>query len=156
MVRCHYCDNLSISKLINLAKKEFWAGRMARQAFYQHHGSLEDLEESANLGCDFCTLILQCLKGTPWYRFPFETIYNSDIPMDGSLYGYAKDKLSVTDIKICISSSHVFPGTPFNEVRVFDLLYVQVEPSSSDDHEWNLEPAELAITIPLGMSRETL
>jgi hypothetical protein len=45
-------------------QEEFLAGTISQEAFYQHHTSLQELESSANSGCDLCALITDCFKGT--------------------------------------------------------------------------------------------
>lgn len=79
MPRCNYCSKLSISHLVELAKVEFQSRIVPKQAFYQHHASLDDLEGSAASGCDLCILILDTLRGVPSYesasliKYPLQT-----------------------------------------------------------------------------------
>jgi hypothetical protein len=128
--RCPHCTTLSIQLLVDLTKEEFIAGSFPEGAFYQHHASLEDLEDSASRECALCQLILGYLQNTS----------ESD---DEELSKYALAKLlPFTNIKIAINSSHVYGSEPLEKVWVFDTLMVQVGPwvqpgIDATDEEWD-------------------
>lgn len=113
--RCFYCAHLSVESLVGLAETEFTAGSFPQRAFYQHHASLDDLEDAASKSCALCRLILGYLQGT----------HDSD---DGlPLYTRAK-QLPFTSVKVAINSTHVYATEPLDRVQVFDALMVHIGP----------------------------
>ncbi|TEY40021.1 hypothetical protein BOTCAL_0441g00060 [Botryotinia calthae] len=155
--RCTYCANLSLSHLIDLAKIDFkghvfpnqpttedlmgpvaWISSLANPddspkekkpiAFYPHHKSLQDLLESAEMGCDLCVVILTCLKK----RIPGEDEEKREDESDESektedgVYWTDFSRLRDTDIKISINSSHVYPDATLDGVQMFDTILVHV------------------------------
>lgn len=130
--RCQYCSGLSVQGLVRLAKQEFTGHWFPTSAYYQHHGSLHDLEESAHAGCDLCLLILNCLKGMPWTEgkrmtHSYFTWEQADLSIYESAYTVAKE-LDVSDVKLCISTDHVYNGETLEKVRAFTTLLVQIGP----------------------------
>ena len=166
MVHCRLCAGLSINVLVELARKEFAGRDMPQWAFYQHHNSIQDLESSADRGCDFCILIVECFKGTPvdansWPRWPPRWTGTACKPED-SMFASAKE-LPVSDIKICINSSHIYASDTIDQVQVFDHLLVHVGPIAAHDEvsdsasfeqdglDWDWDPLILTLTCTRGM-----
>ncbi|KAF1841549.1 HET-domain-containing protein [Cucurbitaria berberidis CBS 394.84] len=106
--RCDFCANLSISRLVSLVKAESTVkaqsteGYFPQHAFYQHHGSVKDLQTSAEQGCDICDFLVKCLKG---YSDPHdiyaETWIGSSCEPSESIFAAAIRSPS-SDIKIRI------------------------------------------------------
>ncbi|KAK3906173.1 heterokaryon incompatibility protein-domain-containing protein [Staphylotrichum tortipilum] len=141
MPLCHYCANLSIPRLVDLAVQEFDAAAVPKAACYRHQPTFGDLEQSALGGCDLCRFILEVFKGTPkpddneaidWTQWPVR--WQSEGLSDGtkSMYTIAKD-LKVSDVKIALSSYYAYwgMGHPLDEIRILDGLRVQVGPAYS-------------------------
>ncbi|KAK6451732.1 hypothetical protein FP744_10007983 [Trichoderma asperellum] len=135
--RCRYCSGLSVEKLLNLTKDEFSGHEFPTSAYYQHHNSFHDLEQSANDGCDLCLLILDCFKGIEWtegdYQFPlyaWETA--TELNIEDTAYTAAKE-LAVSDVKLSLSTDHVYLGDPLGKVECFNTLLVQVGPRELPD-----------------------
>lgn len=154
---CRYCAELSISALIELARKEFAGDTFPSRAYYLHHSSVDDLEDSADKGCSFCLLLVRCFKATPsdWNEMP---PYHNN----GSIYDLAK-WLPISDIKISINSTHVCHGESLDLVRTFDTVMVQIgskeySPYSSEDDtgDWAFPHFPLTITTPRGMYSQYL
>ncbi|KAI5917149.1 HET-domain-containing protein [Camillea tinctor] len=153
-LRCQYCEGLSLSRLIALAKQEYGSGVMPEQAFYQHHASLNDLENSATNGCDLCCLVLESLKCTgcePGY----DKVWSAPVcQLEESRFTRMKD-LATTDIKLCITSSCLYGSDSLDSVRVLDSILVHIGPvplrdasPKSFDDEWALDPMALTMTVP--------
>lgn len=157
MPRCQPCARLTISHLVQLAKREFGGHFFPENAFYRHHGSFDALERSADDGCDFCQLIIDCFKGSPKPRnltWP-EVWEGPGCDIEESMYAAAKN-LEVSDVKICINADHVFFQQPLESVEVFDLLLVQVGPREDavrdEDASFDGFPVlKLAFSAPRGM-----
>ncbi len=139
MARCKLCAGLSVSTLLDLAKEEFKGCEFPRRAFYQHHQSFHDLEEAAERGCDFCSLILNEFKGTltkddgrpvTWPR----NWLGSQCPIDDSMYAVAKE-LPDSNVRIGINSDAYYSATTLNEVSMLDTLLVQVGPRTIPDED---------------------
>lgn len=152
--QCQYCANLSVSLLVDLAEKEFESYIFPQRASYRHHCSFENLEKSAENGCDFCQLVLECFKCTPAdddlpQDWPSEWI-GPECATERSMYGIAKS-LPISDVKICIASDSVPYGEPLEKVRVFDAIMVQVGPraeNDEDDWTWGMPPLVLTLSTP--------
>jgi hypothetical protein len=155
-LECRYCAELCISALVELAKKEFAGDTSPLRAYYQHHSSIDDLEDSADKGCSFCLLLVRCCKATP--SDGGETTLKHS---DDSMYKLAK-WLPISDIKISINSAHVCHGESLDSARTFDTVMVQIgskeySPYSEDDTGyWGLPHFTLTITTPKGMSPQYL
>ncbi|KAI1772623.1 hypothetical protein F4818DRAFT_424982 [Hypoxylon cercidicola] len=125
--QCKYCAALSISGLIDVAGKEFGSEYEVPETALYHHRLLDDLELSADNGCGFCTLILDCFKDTP-VNEDFKTwVWRREwigpaCKLEDSMFSLAK-KLPLTDIKIYIDASHV---AAWQDVRVFDTVFIVV------------------------------
>lgn len=156
--RCSYCANLSIESLVSLAVEEFDGHQFPQRAFFEHHRSFEELENSAETGCDFCQVILESFQTTPESpgddRTLDETCDNSE-----SLYAAARF-VEPSHVKISINSDHVYSFEARDQVRVFDTILVQVgrtspradEVGSEDDtEELYLEPVKLRIKTARGV-----
>ncbi|KAK7416170.1 hypothetical protein QQX98_005367 [Neonectria punicea] len=123
--RCQYCAELFLSRLVGLINTEYQASIFPQHGFYPHHRSFRDLEQAARDGCGFCQLVLDYFKGSPKGRFwPIEWQGPACDP-DTSMYAAAM-ALDDSDVKIAISTDHVWSDEPFELVKVFDTLLVQV------------------------------
>ncbi|KAK0707035.1 heterokaryon incompatibility protein-domain-containing protein [Lasiosphaeria miniovina] len=150
--RCGYCAGLSIERLVDLAKTEFSAHAFPQRAFYQHHPSFGDVEQSATGGCDLCQLILECFRGTPWDDCSFwpSGWEGPRLDIDKSAYAAAK-QLDVSDVKLCINTDHVWSSQPLESVSLFNKLLVHVGPIQEDDEEdsdWPFPFLSLALSTP--------
>lgn len=135
--RCRFCLGLSVEKLFNLAKDEFSGHDFPASAYYQHHNSFHELEQSANAGCDLCLLIVDCFKGIEWttgdYQFsPYAWETATELDIENTAYATAK-QLAVSDVKLSISTDHVYLGDPLDNVQSFNTLLVQVGPKELPD-----------------------
>ncbi|TGO58124.1 hypothetical protein BCON_0058g00060 [Botryotinia convoluta] len=168
--RCTYCANLSLSHLIDLAKIDFkghvfpnqpttgdlmgpfvWTSSLAnpdnspkerkRMAFYPHHKCFQDLVKSAETGCDFCEVILTCLKK----RIPGE---DEDSRGDNTdeIYWTDFSRRRETDIKISINSSHVYPDATLDGVQMFDTISVHV--GNFGDHRSDFKNHGHSFAVP--------
>ncbi|KAI6552575.1 hypothetical protein MCOR04_010870 [Pyricularia oryzae] len=159
-IRCIPCARLSVESLVELARIEFEAHIFPQNAYYQHHASFDDLEASANNGCDFCGLILECFqqsisKDKRPLLWPYE--WDPEQPLSrptgsDTMYAVAKS-LSVSDIKLCVNATHLYLGQGIKEARVFDEILVQVGPlpAVNDDDvepEWSMPQLRLTLESP--------
>jgi hypothetical protein len=126
-----------VQGLFNFAKQEFSGHEFPTLAFYQHHSSFHDLEQSANTGCELCLLIIDCFKGIQWtegdYQFspyPWET--EAELDIESSAYAAAK-QLATSDVKLSLGTDHVYLGDTLEKVRSFNTLLVQVGPRELPD-----------------------
>ena len=149
--RCHYCAALSVSQLAELAEKEFESHFFPQHAYYEHHHSNADLEQSAEDGCDFCDLILDCLKTTPDEPHASSGKNSARVcEISDSIYSFAK-QLERSDVRLCIISDHVYLNDPIPKVKVFDTLLIQIghvnKVAANDDEndQLGLEPVSLII-----------
>ncbi|KPM46184.1 hypothetical protein AK830_g244 [Neonectria ditissima] len=123
--RCQYCADLFLGRLVDLVNEGFRASTFPQHGFYPHHRSFGDLEQAAGDGCEFCQLILDCFKGTPKGRFWPVKWEGPSCDPDTSMYAAAM-ALDDSDVKISISTDHIWPDEPFELLKVFDTLLVQV------------------------------
>ncbi|KAF2125004.1 HET-domain-containing protein [Dothidotthia symphoricarpi CBS 119687] len=139
MGRCQCCTGLTINNLIDLVPIELAGHDFPQKDFYQHHDSIEDLENSANEGCDFCGFILECLKGfrdtDRWIADEWE---GAGLQVEDSLYTAAK-KLPFSHIKFCITSAELKIDSTLADVRAYDRLLVQVGPIKDYGNDYDLE-----------------
>lgn len=128
--------------LIGLAKQEFSGHEFPVSAYYKHHNSFHNLEQTANAGCDLCLLIVDCFKGIPWvrgesYQFSSYLWETPETEIEDSAYDAAKQVI-LSDVKLSISTDHVYLGDGLDKVRSFNTLLVQVGPielpEESDDY----------------------
>lgn len=93
-------------------------------------------------GCDLCALIIECFKeygsvdaiaADPYSRFK-RTWLGRDCDINSSMYDEAKD-LDMSDVKVCINADHLGASDTIANVRVFDIVMVQV----GDSRSWNSE-----------------
>lgn len=157
--QCEFCANLSISHLIDLAQQEsppIYTGDSS-QIFYQHHGSLADLEMSAQQGCELCRLIIEYLKGAEKKLHGFITRWTGATISDEeeSAYSLARD-LPRNHVTMCITASHMFAHST-DEVLVYDRVIVQIgDMEGPDSLLWDtLTPLAFKLTTPRGMSYYT-
>ena len=124
-MRCSVCQRLTISHLVALAETEFEA-KFPKDAFYRHYQSVAELEASADLGCDFCCLIVEGLSRRKYTPFWDEDTLDFDKSRTESVLESARHRAGQSDIKICISTQHVGYGSSVLEVKMFDQLLIQV------------------------------
>ncbi|KAJ4375897.1 hypothetical protein N0V83_001175 [Neocucurbitaria cava] len=139
--RCALCNNLTIEGLIELARIELadsvW---VPKRAYYQHHNSVTDLENSANAGCDLCSLLVSCLKGNEdTDSLAANKWIGIDCDLEESLFAAAK-RLPYSDVKICIASGEASYGDTLDSIHVLDTILVQVGPLVDLDRDPDLEP----------------
>lgn len=159
---------MSILRLVELAKEEFSAHSFPHQAFYQHHASFDDLERSANSGCDICALIIDSFKdsgpfnGLVWPETSLRRECDISTSVYPSVYSKAKS-LMVSDVKVCINTEHLYLGQGIEDVLVFDTLLVQVgaiEDSESDlvesEVDYPLPPLSLTLSVSNGTISDAL
>ncbi|ROT39006.1 HET-domain-containing protein [Sodiomyces alkalinus F11] len=158
--RCQPCSELTISHLVHLTERDFNGHVFPEEGFYRHHDSFDALERSANDGCDFCQLIIDCFKGSPnihnTIRWPER--WEGQGPscnMETSMYAAAK-RLKNSDVKISINANHVFSWTSLEAVEVFDLLLVQVGPREETprDEETGREVGFPTLTLSFSVPRD--
>ncbi|KAF4820045.1 hypothetical protein CGCSCA5_v004055 [Colletotrichum siamense] len=157
--QCIYCAKLSIQALVELAKISFEAQRFPRDAYYQHHDSFSALEQSAHDGCDLCQVILQCFQQTPCeaeqpLEWPQEWNETSEASSDGypqTMYSVAKG-LDISDVKLCINTSHLYDSQGLRDVKVFDEIIVQVGTLHIETDEnygvWSFPQLVLRLSTP--------
>lgn len=119
---CLQCSNLSISRLVELARVELSAHSFPQKSFYTHHGSFPALVVSANNGCGFCQYIYQGLKDPPSQSTESYRERQSEIEAVEAEGG-------PTDIKIAINTKHLYSTSTScqaKDVELFDTLMVQV------------------------------
>ncbi|KAL6711578.1 hypothetical protein ACN47E_004512 [Coniothyrium glycines] len=151
--RCEYCTGLTISRLMDLAKIRLNVDtNVSRFAYYQHHMSLEDLEASAETGCDICSLFITSLKNYEdtgsWVA---EKWLGSTCDVERSLYS-AASSLSVSDVKISIVCGEAWPSDTIATISVLDTILVQIGPlrdlsdmSPSEEPDWDEPQPEFPV-----------
>lgn len=162
MPRCVYSAKLTVSHLIELVKVEFSSQEVPKNAYYQHHASLGDLEGSAIGGCDLCKLIFECFRGTPQrngYGWPAKWVGRT-LPLKESMLETTKDLLA-TDVKIFIDSEQLITSRKLDEIEVFDSLRIHIGPVkrtwvSSFEGFWDSAPLALIISKPPSESSRDL
>jgi hypothetical protein len=155
MPLCQPCANLSFQQLVDLAKQEFTVRLDAfpKSAFYAHHASFHDLEQSAISGCDLCRLILDLSKSYNATSWSLE--WQPDTcDIKSSMYATAK-ALEVSDVKIALTSSYFFSNytVDVDEPRIYDGFRVQVGPSEEDvesggSEGWWIPVLPLMLSVP--------
>ncbi|KAI1452560.1 HET-domain-containing protein [Annulohypoxylon moriforme] len=158
--RCQYCADLSIYLLFAIIIRflNFEWSNMPRNAFYPHHKSMDDLESSADRGCDFCALLLKCFKTTPAYRFSSATWLGEPSQFDhddrGSIFTVLKELPSMS-LDICMHPRHITSFETWKNARVFDQIVVQPRgvPTTAYMNEltgqFDCIPVILTITSPM-------
>lgn len=159
-MRCKFCQELSIERLVELAEAEFGAMVVPHNAYYSHQPSIAALDASAEQGCDLCQLIVQALElTTDNAHFEFE-LEGFDRSQDSTVLATARGLADFYDtaIRISINTMHVAWESPLSDVKMLEVLLVQVGPpkevddplsDGGDDYEImqpDLHPAELLIT----------
>ncbi|KAI1331913.1 heterokaryon incompatibility protein-domain-containing protein [Xylariaceae sp. FL0255] len=158
MSRCCHCKELSISRLVDLAKEEFISGRVPEKGFYQHHASIDDLEQSAVAGCDLCAFIFDSFRWTPKHplgttnnrEWPVQCVTDGDLRVEDSMLSETKS-LEATDVRIYLDSDYLWPGEGLEEDHAFDVLRVQIGPArrrSGDEGLWDWEPLTFVMSTP--------
>ena len=105
--RCVKCVNLTIVNLVRLASEEFaQPDAVPKYGHFKHHKSVQGLEDSAVKRCDFCSLVIDCLKryseGSV-NRLTLAREWRDDqCVYEDSLYAAAKN-LPMSDVKISIA-----------------------------------------------------
>jgi hypothetical protein len=139
--------------LVHLAKKEFTVHLDAfpKSAFYAHHASFDELEQSALSGCDLCRLILDLSKSYNATNWNLE--WQPDTcDIKSSMYTAAK-ALEVSDVKIALTSSYFYLNytADVDEPRIYDGFRVQVGPSEEDAESgdgWWIPVLPLMLSVP--------
>ena len=137
--QCGYCDELTIARLVALAKQECAGWEFPRRSFYQHHKSVQHLEESAKAGCDLCSVILNRLQGTKHdarERLWSDDWEGADCTLEESVFAAAKQR-PLSEVKLAIArwsveGSMLTRAARWETVRALDQLWVQVGPHDPD------------------------
>ncbi|KAJ3526819.1 hypothetical protein NM208_g11007 [Fusarium decemcellulare] len=159
-MRCKYCQELSIERLVELAETEFGAMVVPRNAYYSHQSSIAALDASAEQGCDLCQLIVQALDSTTDNANWAEELEGYDRSQDSTVLATARGLLDFydTSIRISINTMHVIWESPLSDVKMMEVILVQVGPPQANDDPFSdegddyeiiqpdLHPAELLIT----------
>lgn len=127
--QCVKCADLTIEHLVDLAHKEFSRDdRVPIAACYQLHDSIEGLETAADAGCEFCSLLLGCLKGYVDNGHGVADEWeDEDCNSGDSLLALAR-QLPQSEVRLCIASEDSGVLDMFADVKVLDTLLVQVGP----------------------------
>jgi hypothetical protein len=172
--RCNVCKNLTITRLVQSAKIEL-AGMGyvpdRPDAYFQHHSSVNALENSASAGCDLCTLFVDTLKGyeedDDW-TVSSDTWVGSGCDPSKSLFSVVKQPSAMvpsTDIKLCIASGRSTEPEIMGGKVVLDTIVLQVGPTqkAEKDPELNGEFEEpdfprlfFKLTVPRGKPHVTI
>lgn len=163
MSRCQCCADLSIHLLLEMmgsVLKSEWSN-MPWNSFYRHHISMDDLETSANHGCDFCTLLLESFQIMPAYRFSNASWLGEPSQYDhddrGSMFSVLK-QLPLMVLHICIHSRHISTTDKWESAQVFDQIVVQPRGIPTSDlaneltGQFDCIPLILTLTSPLSKS----
>ncbi|KAH6885023.1 heterokaryon incompatibility protein-domain-containing protein [Thelonectria olida] len=157
-MRCKFCKELSIERLVELAEVEFGAMVVPHSAYYSHQPSIAALDASAEQGCDLCQLIVQALGLTTNNdRFAFG-LEGFDRSQDSTVLATARGLADFYDsaVRISINTMHIFEESPLLDVKMLEVLLVQVGPpkevddplsDGGDNYEMqsDLHPAKLLI-----------
>ncbi|RYP31929.1 hypothetical protein DL767_005470 [Monosporascus sp. MG133] len=137
--RCEYCAKLTVSRLVELAEEEYVEQtEFPQRAYYQHHSSFNELDRSAENGCDLCRLIIDCFRGAPvdaedpWLTWPETWVGPERCDIAESMYAAAK-QLPVSDVKLALRADH--QPNELDTVRMFDMILVKVGPEREPDPE---------------------
>ncbi|KAI1087789.1 heterokaryon incompatibility protein-domain-containing protein [Rostrohypoxylon terebratum] len=119
---------------------------------------MDDLETSANHGCDFCTLLLESFKITPAYRFSNASWLGEPSQYDrddrGSMFSVLK-QLPAMMLHICIHPRHISITDRWESAQVFDQIVVQprgiptVDLANKMTGKFDCVPLILTLTSPL-------
>ncbi|VBB79502.1 Putative protein of unknown function [Podospora comata] len=120
--RCPLCTELSIQHLFELTKQEVDFHDFPSSAYYKHHKSFNDLEQSAINGCDLCQLIIHAFKQNPVEEDQYFGLSSQDETM--SMYEKAKS-LEQSDVKIALTSTYPYRDNS-SPLTIVDTLAVQV------------------------------
>lgn len=148
---CFLCENLSIGRLIELARTELSPHSFPQKSFYTHHDSFSALLISGNNGCELCQYICQGLKDSPTQSTESYRGRESEI-RDAEAAG------KPTDIKIAINTKHLYltnSSCRVNEVQLFDTVMVHVGlvddfEARDDEDEEPITTLEFVIYTPEG------
>ncbi|KAI0893396.1 heterokaryon incompatibility protein-domain-containing protein [Annulohypoxylon nitens] len=160
MSRCQCCADLSIHLLLEMMSsvlKSEWSN-MPWNSFYRVHISMDDLETSANHGCDFCTLLLESFQITPAYRFSNASWLGEPSQYDhddrGSMFSVLK-QLPLMVLHICIHPRHISITDKWESAQVFDQIVIQPRGIPTADlankltGQFDCIPLILTLTSPL-------
>lgn len=136
--RCRFCVGLTISGLFQLAQEDHDPTQFTPwvKKSYEHHASLEDLEQSAELGCDFCYFMIECTKRARFSRTKLREGFSvNDFLvaeqyrdfLDKSLHETAKDMNKPSPITLAIyDGMNPSSRRDMNNRRVYETLWVNV------------------------------
>jgi hypothetical protein len=166
--RCKFCKDLTITRLVQSVKIELAGMGYApdrSDAYFQHHGSVNALEDSANAGCSLCTLFVDTLKGyeedDDW-TVSSDTWVGSGCDPEKSLFSVVKRPSALvpsTDIKICIASGRSTEPEIRDGKLVLDTIVLQVGPTQKAEkdpelngqfEEPNFPRLSFKLTVPRG------
>lgn len=147
-MRCQFCQELSIERLIELAGNGFAASIVSADPshMYSHQPSINALLSSAKQGCDLCHTLVEGLSSVR------SVVYGSSKQQDMSVLERARGLVASEDtcIRIGINTLQTSPGKDLCDVSMLEILYARVGlPSSIDSHE-PPQRARFLMTSPRG------
>lgn len=141
--RCKLCSDITIYRLVEHAKVGLPKDGLIQNtpgAYFLQHSSMEDLEASANDGCDLCGLFVNTLKGyeedDEWMQSP-DTLKGSTCDPAKWLFAIAR-QMPESSIKISIASGLAKSETRDGAVLV-DTVVVQVRALQGNDSDFHAQ-----------------
>ena len=119
-MQCTHCASLNIQVLVDLAEVEFSSGEVPKTAYYQHHASIRDLEQSGRSGCHLCGQIVRAFIEC---RSRSRECFASE---DETLLDAVKKWKASSPIRISIGSGHLYLRDTIEDVQNFDELCITV------------------------------
>lgn len=124
---CTGYQDLTIERLIQLAQVAYNPRNFPNEAHYVLHDSFDSLQEAADAGCAFCSLIVTTLHGyendTPeWIAKSWR---GAECEPGKSLFHYAQG-LSHPEVKVSIGTGNDDAQDEFARVKVLDRVMVQI------------------------------
>jgi hypothetical protein len=162
-MRCNYCENLTLDKLLELARLEIekntphhfrdrysrgWGSEIFPQdSYYSHHSSYSQLHTSSEDGCEICQIFYSQFEGRPT---DVSAPDGSAWPTLGHLFRDNEAKGIPTDIRVAIDSHNfTWRNNEQLDITVLDCFMVQVGRHQDLLHHPALE---FALTVPRGSS----
>jgi hypothetical protein len=128
IMRCQYCEGLTLEKLFRIAKEEIEKNSphhfryrdedtpessvFPQAGYYSHQPSYSWLQQSAELGCDICKVI---------YSY-----YKQKRPNLDRFFRRYEAEGNATDIRIAVDRRNYWEPDPEAEMTVLDTFMVQV------------------------------
>lgn len=148
-MRCTKCSDIHIQRLIELAQDEFEGCSVPVSSYYQHYESLQDLEASAESGCDMCRLIVRAFSDATASL----DYYEEEQSLLTAIKGWEDPAL----IHMAIEASHVYVGASLDEVHNFDLLQVCARTAKdlveASDDPWSTWSSDHSVHLMLSTRR---